>query len=152
MIEIKKLLLTGLWLSVLYPATSMATTDDLTQYVNPLIGTGAIDNDSYMGCTFPGATVPFGMVQLSPDTQFYPHGLMPSGYDYNHSRIYGFTHTHLSGTEPSTCSTFSSCRRHAAWTTYAVPTTTTCHFATATRKHRQDIMKWNSTLPESRQN
>lgn len=72
--------------------------DGVTQYVNPFIGTGAVDENSLMGNTFPGATMPFGMVQLSPDTHDAPNGNCPSGYSYNESRIYGFSHTHLSGT------------------------------------------------------
>jgi len=63
-----------------------------TQYVNPLIGTGG------HGHTFPGATVPFGMVQLSPDTRRDGSWDGCSGYHYSDSLIYGFTHTHLSGT------------------------------------------------------
>jgi predicted alpha-1,2-mannosidase len=63
----------------------------LTSYVNPFIGT------SGHGHTFPGATVPFGMVQLSPDT--YNEGWdWCSGYHYSDSSIMGFSHTHLSGT------------------------------------------------------
>jgi predicted alpha-1,2-mannosidase len=62
-----------------------------TSYVNPMIGT------SGHGHTFPGATVPFGMVQLSPDT--YNAGWdWCSGYHYSDSSIMGFSHTHLSGT------------------------------------------------------
>jgi predicted alpha-1,2-mannosidase len=60
-------------------------------YVNPIIGT-----DGH-GHTFPGATLPFGMVQLSPDT--YTKGWdWCSGYHYSDSSIMGFSHTHLSGT------------------------------------------------------
>lgn len=71
--------------------------DNLTQYVNPFIGTGAVDASSLSGSNFPGATVPFGMVQLSPDTQLRPDN-PASGYDYNDKTIIGFSHTHLSGT------------------------------------------------------
>jgi putative alpha-1,2-mannosidase len=63
----------------------------LTQYINPIIGTGG------HGHTFPGATVPFGMMQLSPDTRLTGWDGC-SGYHYDDSIIYGFTHTHLSGT------------------------------------------------------
>ena len=70
---------------------------DLTQYVNPFIGTGAVDASSLSGSNFPGATVPFGFVQLSPDTQDNPDN-PASGYDYNDKTIVGFSHTHLSGT------------------------------------------------------
>lgn len=64
---------------------------DLTQYVNPFIGTAG------HGHTFPGAIVPFGMVQLSPDTRLTGWDGC-SGYHYSDSKIYGFSHTHLSGT------------------------------------------------------
>ena len=70
----------------------------VTKYVNPFIGTGAVDQNSLMGNTFPGACVPFGLVQLSPDVKSKPTGHEPSGYDYSSNRIYGFSHTHLSGT------------------------------------------------------
>jgi len=60
-------------------------------YVNPMIGTGG------HGHTYPGATVPFGMVQLSPDTRLEGWDGC-SGYHYSDSIIYGFSHTHLSGT------------------------------------------------------
>src|SRR6185295_17662945 len=64
---------------------------DLTRYVNPFIGTAG------HGHTFPGAIVPFGMVQLSPDTRLTGWDGC-SGYHYSDSNIYGFSHTHLSGT------------------------------------------------------
>ncbi|MBB5868463.1 putative alpha-1,2-mannosidase [Allocatelliglobosispora scoriae] len=58
---------------------------DLTTLVNPLIGTQKEGN------TFPGAALPFGMVQVSPDTG---HG---TGYNYDRPKIWGFSQTHLSG-------------------------------------------------------
>ena len=61
-------------------------------FVNPFIGTGG------HGHTYPGATVPFGMVQLSPDTRIDGSWDGCSGYHYSDSIIYGFSHTHLSGT------------------------------------------------------
>jgi len=61
------------------------------EYVNPFIGTGG------HGHTFPGATVPFGMMQLSPDTRLTGWDGC-SGYHYTDSLVYGFSHTHLSGT------------------------------------------------------
>ena len=68
-----------------------ASEDDLTQFVKIAIGTGG------HGHTYPGATVPFGMVQLSPDT--YNDGWdWCSGYHHSDSSIMGFSHTHLSGT------------------------------------------------------
>lgn len=78
------------------------TAQDFTQFVNPMVGTGK------MGHTFPGAMVPFGMVQLSPQTNFVP--LLKdgkynpevyeycAGYQYRDSLIYGFAHTVFSGT------------------------------------------------------
>ncbi len=69
----------------------------LISYVNPFIGTGAVDKNSLSGSNFPGATTPFGFVQLSPDTQDNPDN-PASGYDYNDKTIVGFSHTHLSGT------------------------------------------------------
>lgn len=61
------------------------------QYADPMIGTDA------HGHTFPGATTPFGMVQLSPDTRLDGWDGC-SGYHYSDTFIYGFSHTHLSGT------------------------------------------------------
>ena len=71
-------------------------------YVDPFIGTAG------MGHTFPGACVPFGGVQLSPDTDDIPHNIKGeyqprtyeycAGYQYGDSTIVGFSHTHFSGT------------------------------------------------------
>lgn len=61
-------------------------------FVNPFIGTGGA------GHTFPGPVLPFGMVQLSPDTRIDGSWEGCSGYHYSDSVIYGFSHTHLSGT------------------------------------------------------
>ncbi|MBR5256286.1 MAG: GH92 family glycosyl hydrolase [Bacteroidales bacterium] len=71
-------------------------------YVNPLIGTDG------MGHTFPGACAPFGIVQLSPDTDTIPHNVNGqyqeevyeycAGYRYGDPTIVGFSHTHFSGT------------------------------------------------------
>jgi predicted alpha-1,2-mannosidase len=71
--------------------TANAQTRDYTRWVNPFIGTGG------HGHTFPGATMPFGMVQLSPDTRT-DNWDGSSGYHYSDDIIYGFSHTHLSGT------------------------------------------------------
>ncbi|WPO78293.1 GH92 family glycosyl hydrolase [Flavobacterium sp. KACC 22761] len=65
--------------------------NDITQYVNPFIGTGG------HGHTFPGAVVPFGMVQLSPDTRTQGWDAC-SGYYTEDTSILGFSHRHLSGT------------------------------------------------------
>jgi predicted alpha-1,2-mannosidase len=76
--------------------------ENYIRYVNPLIGT------QKMGHTFPGATVPFGAVQLSPDTDQQPHNVNGkynkdaykycAGYQYDDREIVGFSHTHFSGT------------------------------------------------------
>lgn len=72
--------------------TTSATKDkSLISYVNPFIGT------SGHGHTYPGATMPFGMMQLSPDTRLDGWDGC-SGYHYSDNEIYGFSHTHLSGT------------------------------------------------------
>jgi predicted alpha-1,2-mannosidase len=81
--------------------------DSPVESVNPMIGTANLDVNAAWnsgvrghGHAYPGATVPFGMVQLSPDT----NGSNVSGWDrcsgyhYNDPFIYGFSHTHLSGT------------------------------------------------------
>ena len=65
--------------------------EELTNYVNPFIGTDGTGN------TYPGAMTPFGMVQLSPDIGI-PGWDRISGYFYPDSIITGFSHTHLSGT------------------------------------------------------
>ena len=83
-------------------AGSPARAQSLADYVDPFIGT------SGMGHTFPGACVPFGGVQLSPDTDTIPHSVagryqpevysLCAGYRYDDPTIVGFSHTHLSGT------------------------------------------------------
>src|SRR2546426_1524603 len=81
----------SLLLVILLAAMAHAQTRDYTGWVDPFIGTGG------HGHTFPGATVPFGMVQLSPDTRT-DNWDGSSGYHYSDDVIYGFSHTHLSGT------------------------------------------------------
>ena len=78
-------------LILLFTIAAVAQTVDYTKWVNPFIGTGG------HGHTFPGATMPFGMVQLSPDTRT-DNWDGSSGYHYSDDIIYGFSHTHLSGT------------------------------------------------------
>lgn len=63
----------------------------LCDYVNPFIGTAG------HGHTYPGAVTPFGMVQLSPDTKLTGWDGC-SGYHFDEDTVYGFSHTHLSGT------------------------------------------------------
>lgn len=77
--------------SVLF-ITAFGFAQDFAKHVNPFIGTGS------HGHTFPGATVPYGMVQLSPDTRIDGSWDGCSGYHYSDNVIYGFSHTHLNGT------------------------------------------------------
>jgi predicted alpha-1,2-mannosidase len=76
-----------------FPAAAATLTNGYA-FVDPMIGTGP------EGHTFPGATVPFGMVQLSPDTQIRPYKQSykwAAGYRYEDTSILGFSHTHFSG-------------------------------------------------------
>ena len=83
-------------------AIQLMNAQDLTSYVNPFVGT------KNMGHTFSGATAPFGMVQLSPETNQEPYAIdgkynpetyrYCSGYQFEDQTIFGFSHTHLSGT------------------------------------------------------
>jgi predicted alpha-1,2-mannosidase len=72
--------------------TTISQAQDYAKHVNPFIGTGG------HGHTFPGATVPYGMVQLSPDTRIDVSWDGCGGYHYSDNLIYGFSHTHLNGT------------------------------------------------------
>ncbi|MBO4340180.1 MAG: GH92 family glycosyl hydrolase [Bacteroidales bacterium] len=77
----------------LLAAVACGRVEPLAEYVNPFVGTDA------HGHTFPGAVYPFGMIQLSPDTRPRAGDWDGcSGYHYSDSVIYGFSHTHLSGT------------------------------------------------------
>jgi predicted alpha-1,2-mannosidase len=73
------------------PKTEAVINQPVTDLVNPFIGTGG------HGHTYPGASMPFGMMQLSPDTRLDGWDGC-SGYHYSDDVIYGFSHTHLSGT------------------------------------------------------
>lgn len=92
--------LVSLVLTTTASANTNLNTNDVTQWVDPFIGTGGD------GHTFPGAVVPFGMVQLSPDTAAVSRGVDPqseiykhsAGYHYDDKSIIGFSHTHFSGT------------------------------------------------------
>lgn len=101
----KKLSLLILTLVSIFSSWAQSNSDkkDLIQYVNPFIGT------QRMGHTYPGATVPFGSVQLSPDTDTIPMYDAQNryikevynycaGYQYTDQNIVGFSHTHFSGT------------------------------------------------------
>lgn len=87
-------------LLLLFVLADSAFSQVYTRWVNPFIGTGAVES-ALSGNNYPGATVPFGMVQLSPDTREAPDWAQASGYEYNDSTIYGFSHTRLSGTGAS---------------------------------------------------
>jgi putative alpha-1,2-mannosidase len=87
----------GMWLGggTLAGAATPTPAADAFAAVDPFIGTGG------EGHTFPGAVVPFGMVQLSPDTQIKPRKEAygwAAGYRYDDHTIVGFSHTHFSGT------------------------------------------------------
>ncbi|PSL49848.1 putative alpha-1,2-mannosidase [Chitinophaga niastensis] len=94
----RKILLPILFFSSL----SVFAQENVLQYVKPITGT------QKMGHTYPGATVPFGMVQLSPDTDTIPYEMNGkynpdvykycAGYQYEDKTIVGFSHTHFSGT------------------------------------------------------
>ncbi|MBW4716515.1 GH92 family glycosyl hydrolase [Saccharothrix sp. SC076] len=89
--------------ALVQPVAAQAQPDDPARWVNPFVGTqpGGPDHGTGGGAgnTFPGADVPFGMVQWSPDTVTRQHG----GYHYPDNRIKGFSLTHLSG---AGCSTY----------------------------------------------
>ncbi len=90
--KIKSLCLQGIVaLTVLAGCGVKTTKTDYAAYVNPFIGTGG------HGHTFPGAVVPNGMIQPSPDTRIYGWDAC-SGYYTDDTTINGFSHTHLSGT------------------------------------------------------
>lgn len=89
---LKSLILVLITLFVFAAHQNTSAQVNYAQYVNPFIGTGG------HGHTFPGAVLPFGMVQLSPDTRIDGSWDGCSGYHYSDSVIYGFSHTHLSGT------------------------------------------------------
>ncbi|MFA5328429.1 MAG: GH92 family glycosyl hydrolase [Prolixibacteraceae bacterium] len=71
--------------------TNKAVTDNLLEYVNPFVGTSGYGN------TYPGAQIPFGGIQISPDTDDKDYDTA-AGYKYTHKTMMGFSLTHLSGT------------------------------------------------------
>ena len=130
-------LLTAAVLAV--PQTALAADADLTPYVNPFVGTDDSNSPNPVGggaggSTYPGATVPFGMVQFSPDT---PTG-SPSGYRDSDRTIESFSLTHFNGAGcpnnedipilPVTGALGSS--PGSAWTSYASAYTKTNESAT----------------------
>jgi len=76
----------------IFSSVAQAQETKLTQYIDPFIGTGG------NGHTFPGAVVPFGMLQFSPDNVHLSDWASCSGYNWNDSTLLGFSLTHLSGT------------------------------------------------------
>lgn len=95
--KIKSYILSSTLLFISHLGISQEKSEKLTQFVNPFIGTGAVDSNSLSGSNFPGPTLPFSFIQLSPDTESAPDD-PASGYNYNAKSIVGFSHTHLSGT------------------------------------------------------
>jgi predicted alpha-1,2-mannosidase len=95
-------LITAAFLLASLSSFGQKATENFVPYAHPLVGTAK------MGHTYPGATVPFGMVQLSPDTDTLPYGVngkynpdvyrFCAGYQYDSKTIVGFSHTHFSGT------------------------------------------------------
>lgn len=79
------------WILTFALSASAQKKQDYTKFVDPFIGTGG------HGHTYPGAAAPFGMVQLSPDTRLEGWDGC-SGYHFTDTVVYGFSHTHLSGT------------------------------------------------------
>ena len=98
----KSFLLSTLLVIHFISSSQTKPSENPVQYVNPIIGT------QNMGHTYPGATVPFGMVQLSPDTDTLSYEKdgkynpdvyrYCAGYQYDDKTIVGFSHTHFSGT------------------------------------------------------
>ncbi|MBR5051710.1 MAG: GH92 family glycosyl hydrolase [Bacteroidaceae bacterium] len=98
----KKYILFSSLLCLLSLVSRPLSSQNVIDYVNPIIGTNG------MGHTFPGACVPFGIVQLSPETDTIPHNVdgryqgrvyeYCAGYQHKDKTIVGFSHTHLSGT------------------------------------------------------
>lgn len=109
-------------------ASAQKTKKNLIPYVKPIIGT------QRMGHVYPGATAPFGMVQLSPDTDTIPYAVNGkynpdvykycAGYQYDDKTIVGFSHNHFSGTGHSDLGDFQ-----------VMPTTGTLQLNPGTAQH-----------------
>ena len=110
---------------------------DEIQYVNPFIGTG------FHGHTFPGATRPFALVQVSPDTHIMGWDAS-SGYHYDDNQIYAFSHTHTYQVRVSAT--------WEMWRSYLSPVVTRSNRLRFSRKRRkkqrQAIMQYVSTISE----
>ena len=106
--------------------------NNYSQWVNPMIGTGG------HGHTFPGATLPFAMVQLSPDTRIDGSWDGCSGYHYSDSIIYGFSHTHLSGTG---CSDYGDIAFMPTYSSKADDTSAEDALLSSTFNHKNEISK-----------
>lgn len=86
----KRLVLTACFIQLLF---TLSIAQRAVDYIDPMIGT--VSDHSNEGKNFPGATTPFGLVQLSPDTRI--DNDVASGYSYTHNSIEGFSFLHLSG-------------------------------------------------------
>src|SRR5580692_9863737 len=94
----------SLWIARHLPGASLRASNRVSRFINPIIGASTSDLLG-AGKTFPGATTPFGMVQLSPDTitgglkgPGHPYeGDNGPGYSYEMKTIEGFSFTHMSG-------------------------------------------------------
>ncbi len=93
-IKVKKIGLLVAFLAIAVFCYSQSNGKKIIDNVNVFIGTDGL------GHCFPGATVPFGMVQLSPDNELHKPRYAAAGYQYQNTSIIGFSHTHLSGTGP----------------------------------------------------
>jgi len=87
----KTILIAGTTALSLTVISASATDNNLTKYVRPLVGTAGFGN------VYPGAQLPFGGIQISPDTDDDDYDAA-SGYKFDHPTLMGFSLTHLSGT------------------------------------------------------
>ncbi|HEV2864281.1 MAG TPA: GH92 family glycosyl hydrolase [Pyrinomonadaceae bacterium] len=101
--KFRSIFLSAMLAAALFPVRPVeAQRADLSSFVNPFVGTGNSPLPDYLGGnasgnTFPGATLPFGMVQFSPDTDKSFGPVDRGSYAYHHDSIRGFSLTHLSG-------------------------------------------------------
>ena len=76
-----------LFLAVSFLLVSNLFAQDNTKYVNPFIGTQTDASGALSGSTFPGACMPYGLIQLCPETEYYVTWDPCCGYDYNKNKI-----------------------------------------------------------------
>ena len=110
----------------------------LTTFVNPFIGSDGPGN------TYPGATIPFGMVQLSPDIGI-PGWDRIAGYYYQDSIISGFSHTHLSGTGAGDMYDIlvTVSYTHLTLPTKTIVSSLSLGSLTTTKQQLRGIIRWN---------